>query len=259
MKALYIAASGMMAQQLNTDVVANNLANMNTTGYQRRRTEFSDLLYEVSERKGSVSSRAGESIPSGLESGQGVRLASVYRVNEQGALSSTSNTFDLAIQGKGFFQVLLPNGDTAYTRDGTFQLNGTGQLVTHDGFPVQPGILIPPGAIDITINASGEILVSQEAGEEPANIGTLQIAVFPNQGGLEALGDNLFRETKASGPAVVDNPATAGYGALLQGFIETSNVDPIAEIAALIAAQRAYEMNSKVIQTADQMMSQGRK
>ncbi len=259
MKALYIAASGMMAQQLNTDVVANNLANMNTTGYQRRRTEFSDLLYNVSERKGSVSSRAGQSVPSGIESGQGVRLASVYRVSEQGTLSSTSNTFDLAIQGKGFFQVLLPNGDTAYTRDGAFQLSGSGQLVTHDGFPVQPGILVPSGAIGITINASGEVLVSQEGGEEPANIGTLQIAVFPNQGGLEALGDNLFRETRASGPASVDNPSAAGYGTVLQGFIETSNVDPIAEIAALISAQRAYEMNSKVIQTADQMMSQGRK
>jgi flagellar basal-body rod protein FlgG len=259
MEALRIAASGMMAQQFNTDVVANNLANMNTTGYQRRRTEFSDLLYKVSNRKDSVSSRAGESVPSGIESGQGVRLASVYRVSEQGSLTSTSNTFDLAIQGHGYFQVLLPNGDTAYSRDGTFQLNGSGQQVTHDGFPVQPGITIPPGAIDITINASGEILVSEEIGAEPSNIGTLQIATFPNQGGLEAIGDKLYRETEASGLATVNNPGNPGYGMILQGYVESSNVDPIAEIAALISAQRAYEMNSKVIQTADQMMSVSRK
>ncbi|HJO75022.1 MAG TPA: flagellar hook-basal body complex protein, partial [Rhodospirillales bacterium] len=182
MEALRIAASGMAAQQFSTDVVANNLANMNTTGYQRRRTEFSDLLYKMSGRKDSVSSKAGQSVPGGVESGQGVRLASVYRVSEQGTLSSTSNTFDLAIQGQGYFQVLLPNGDTAYSRDGTFQLDGSGQLVTHDGFPVQPGISIPPGAIDVTVNASGEILVSVEIGAVPSNIGTLQIASFPNQG-----------------------------------------------------------------------------
>ena len=259
MEALRIAASGMAAQQFSTDVVANNLANMNTTGYQRRRTEFSDLLYKMSGRKDSVSSKAGQSVPGGVESGQGVRLASVYRVSEQGTLSSTSNTFDLAIQGKGYFQVLLPNGDTAYSRDGTFQLDGSGQLVTHDGFPVQPGISIPPGAIDVTVNASGEILVSVEIGAEPTNIGTLQIASFPNQGGLEALGDNLFRETESSGLATINNPGSPGYGMILQGFVESSNVDPIADIAALISAQRAYEMNSKVIQTADKMMSLGGK
>lgn len=259
MEALRIAASGMAAQQFSTDVVANNLANMNTTGYQRRRTEFSDLLYKMSGRKDSVSSKAGQSVPGGVESGRGVRLASVYRVSEQGSLSSTSNTFDLAIQGKGYFQVLLPNGDTAYSRDGTFQLDGSGQLVTHDGFPVQPGISIPPGAIDVTVNASGEILVSVEIGAEPTNIGTLQIASFPNQGGLEALGDNLFRETESSGLATINNPGSPGYGMILQGFVESSNVDPIAEIAALISAQRAYEMNSKVIQTADKMMSLGGK
>ncbi|MDA1090632.1 MAG: flagellar basal-body rod protein FlgG [Proteobacteria bacterium] len=259
MQALQIAASGMMAQQYNTEVVANNLANMNTTGYQRRRTEFSDLLYKVSERKDSVSSRAGISVPAGLESGQGVRLAAVYRVSEQGSLSQTSNTFDIAIQGKGYFQVLLPNGDTAYSRDGTFQLDGAGQLVTQDGFPVQPGISIPPGAIDVTINMSGEILISEKAGVEPSNVGTLRIAIFPNQGGLEAMGDNLFRETKASGQATVNNPGRQGYGLVLQGFVESSNVDPIAEIAALISAQRAYEMNSKVIERAEQMMSEGPK
>jgi flagellar basal-body rod protein FlgG len=186
-------------------------------------------------------------------------LASVYRVSEQGSLRSTSNTFDLAIHGKGYFQVLLPNGDTAYTRDGTFQLDGTGQLVTHDGFAVQPGILIPQGATDITINASGEFLASEGIGVEPTNIGTLQIANFPNQGGLEALGDNLYRETASSGVATVNNPGNPGFGVVLQGFVESSNVKPISEIAKLISAQRAYEMNSKVIQTANQMMSFGSK
>ncbi len=258
MKALQIAASGMMAQQYNTEVVANNLANMNTTGYQRRRTEFSDLIYAAAARKPSRSSRAGKFVPGGVESGHGVRMAAIYRVSEQGSLSSTSNAFDLAIQGDGYFQVLLPNGDTAYTRDGSFQINGTGQLVTHDGFAVQPGILIPQGAIDVTINSSGEVLVTEAAGQEASNVGTIQIATFPSEGGLEALGDNLFRATQASGPATVDNPSAAGYGSLMQGFLETSNVNPITEIAALIAAQRAYEMNSKVVQTADQMMGPAR-
>ena len=210
MKALRIAASGMMAQQHNTDVVANNLANMNTSGYQRRRTEFSDLIYDTAQRKPSRSSRAGKLVPAGIESGKGVRMSSIYRVSEQGSLKSTSNPFDLAIQGQGYFQVLLPNGDTAYTRDGAFQLNGNGQLVTHDGFSIQPGIVVPPGAIDVTINASGEVLVSEEIGAEPTNIGTIQIATFANQGGLEALGDNLFRGTQSSGPATVDTPGRVG-------------------------------------------------
>jgi len=258
MKALSIAASGMVAQQHNTEVVANNLANMNTTGYQRRRTEFNDLIYNLMERNPSRSSKAGETVPQGIESGQGVQLAAIYRINEQGSLRATDNSFDLAIQGRGYFQVLLPNGDTAYTRDGTFQLNGQGQFVNHDGFALQPGITIPAGAIEVTINASGEVLVKEEGPGEAANVGTIQLATFPNEGGLEALGNNLLRETAASGPANVDNPGQRGIGSLLQGFVETSNVDPIDEIAALIAAQRAYEMNSKVIQTADQMMGPAR-
>ncbi|MDA0305578.1 MAG: flagellar basal-body rod protein FlgG [Proteobacteria bacterium] len=258
MQALQIAASGMMAQQRNTEVVANNLANMNTTGYQRRRTEFADLIYVNSNREPSVSSQAGKIVPGGVQSGLGVSMAAVYRVQEQGSLSSTSNTFDMAIQGNGFFQVLLPNGDTAYTRDGTFQLNGQGDLVTHDGFAVQPALNIPPEAIDVTINSSGEVLVLTAGDRAAKAVGTLQIATFPNGAGLEALGDNLFKESKASGPANVAAPGTTGLGTVLQGFVETSNVDPIEEIAALIAAQRAYEMNSKVIQTADQMMAPNR-
>jgi len=258
MQALHIAASGMVAQQHNTEVVANNLANMNTSGYQRRRTEFHDLLYNQVARRNSASSRAGEVVPSGLQQGHGVRLAAIYRIAEQGNLQSTDNAFDLAIQGHGYFQVLLPNGDTAYTRAGAFQLNGQGQLVTQDGFTVQPGILIPPGAVDITINATGDVLVKLDGAAVPTNAGTLQIATFPNEAGLIALGDNLFRESRASGTANAGPPGTAGFGSVLQGFIETSNVDPVTEIAALIAAQRAYEMSSKVIQTADQMLAPSR-
>jgi flagellar basal-body rod protein FlgG len=227
MKALQIAALGMIAQQRKTEVVANNLANMNTTGYQRRRTEFSDLVYSVMDRKASVSSKAGEVVSSGVRTGSGVRLGSVYRIHEQGSLNSTSNTFDLAIQGEGFFQVLLPNGETTYTRDGTFQLNAEGELVTHDGFAVQPGISIPVGVIDVVINSSGEVLI-QEAGEDEASsVGAIQIANFPNKAGLEALGDNLFRESPASGPANIDNPGSLGLGTVLQGFVETSNVNPL--------------------------------
>lgn len=258
MQALAIAASGMMAQQHNTEVVANNLANMNTTGYQRRRTEFNDLLYNLLDRKPSRASRAGQQVPQGVERGHGVRLASIYRVNEQGSLKSTDNAFDVAIQGRGFFQVLMPNGDNAYTRAGTFQLDAQGQMVTHDGYLMQPTIAIPAGAVDVTINSHGEVLVKTAAATQPVNVGTLQIATFPNEGGLEAMGDNLYRETEASGPAAVDNPGLPGKGTVLQGFVETSNVNPVDEIAALISAQRAYDMNSKVIQTVDQMMGPNR-
>jgi flagellar basal-body rod protein FlgG len=258
MKALQIAASGMVAQQHNAEVVANNLANMNTSGYQRRRIEFNDLLYDSMPREDSVSSKAGEVVPGGVQQGLGVRIAAIYRISEQGNLQATDNAFDLAIQGRGYFQVLLPNGDIAYTRDGAFQLNGSGQLITHDGFPVQPGVLIPPAAIDVTINASGEVLVKQDGAQQLANVGTLQVTTFPNEAGLQAIGDNLFRETRASGPASAGAPGTAGFGSVLQGFIETSNVNPVEEIAALIKAQRAYEMNSKVIQTADQMLAPSR-
>ena len=255
MRALQIAARGMMAQQRNTEVVANNIANMNTTGYQRRRTEFSDLIYADFSRKDSVSSKAGELVPSGVQSGLGVRLASVYRISEQGSLVATDNSFDLAIQGHGYFQVLLPNGDTAYTRDGTFQLNAAGEMVNHDGFALQPGINIPTEAQDVTINASGEVLVKLFGEAELATVGTILFASFPNETGLKAVGDNLFQETAASGPANVGVPQGIGFGSLLQGFIETSNVNPVEEIAALIAAQRAYELNSKIIKTADQMMA----
>ena len=254
MRSLSIAATGMLAQQANVEVVSNNLANMNTTAFMRRRTEFHDLLYQNLSRVGATSSDAGTVVPSGVQMGLGVKLAAVYRIHEQGNLSPTDNTFDLAIQGKGFFQVQMPSGETAYTRDGTFQLNAQGQVVTHDGFTVLPGITIPTNAIDVTVNSSGEVLVKLDGQVALSNVGQIQTAVFPNEAGLEAKGDNLYMETPASGNPTTGTPGSTGFGGILQGFLETSNVNAVEEISNLISAQRAYEMNSKVIQTSDDMM-----
>ena len=254
MRSLDIAATGMLAQQRNVEVVSNNLANMNTTAFQRRRSEFHDLIYQDLRRVGSTSSDAGTIVPTGVQLGLGVKLAAVYRIHEQGNLSATDNTFDLAMQGKGFFQITLPDGTTAFTRDGTFQLDASGQVVTHDGYTVQPGITIPPNAIDVTINNSGEVLVKLEGQVALSNAGQLQIATFLNDAGLEAVGDNLLKETTASGTPTAGTPGSTGFGTILQGFLETSNVNAVEEISNLISAQRAYEMNSKVIKTSDEMM-----
>ncbi len=255
MRALGIAATGMLAQQRNVEVVSNNLANMNTTGFMRRRTEFHDLLYQNLRRVGSTASNSGEIVPAGVQLGLGVKLAAVYRIHAQGNLTATDNTFDMAIQGKGFFQVELPDGETGYTRDGTFQLNANGQLVTHDGYAVIPGITVPEDAVDVTINQSGEVLVKLQGQVSLQNVGQLQLATFANEPGLQAIGSNLFTETPASGSANAGTPQTSGFGSILQGFLETSNVNSVEEITNLISAQRAYEMNSKVIQTVDEMMA----
>ncbi|MDA0998503.1 MAG: flagellar basal-body rod protein FlgG, partial [Proteobacteria bacterium] len=228
MEALRIAASGMMAQQHNVEVVANNLANMNTTGYQRRRSEFHDLIYKNMPRPDSSNSHAGQTVPGGVQSGLGVQLMSVYRITEQGSLRATDNSFDFAIQGRGYFQVQLPNGQTAYTRDGTFQVDRAGALVTGDGFAVQPGITIPNNATDVTINKSGGVLVKVGT-NPPTLVGQLQLAVFPNEAGLRPEGDNLFSATEASGGAVAATPGLGGAGSILQGFVEASNVNPVKE------------------------------
>ncbi len=254
MRALSIAATGMLAQQQNVEVVSNNLANMTTTGYMRRRTEFHDLLYQNLRRVGSTSGEDGSVVPAGVQMGLGVKLAAVYRIHNQGNLAATDNTFDLAIQGQGFFQIRLPNGETAYTRDGTFQLNANGEIVTHDGYVVQPGITVPDDAVDVSVNQAGEVLVKLDGQVNLQNVGQLQTAIFPNEAGLSAIGSNLYLETPASGSPTVGTPQSAGYGSILQGFLETSNVNAVEEITNLISAQRAYEMNSKVIQTADEMM-----
>lgn len=255
MRSLNIAATGMLAQQLNVEVISNNIANMNTTGYKRQRAEFQDLLYQSQRRVGSTSSDTGTVVPAGVQIGLGVKTAAVYMISEQGNLSATENTLDMAISGEGFFQINLPSGESAYTRAGSFQLSPTGQIVNADGYVVQPGITIPANSVDVSINASGEVLVKIDGQVNVTNVGRFQLASFPNPAGLEAKGDNLFLETAASGTATPGNPGAAGYGQLLQGFLETSNVNTVTEITNLITAQRAYEMNSKVIQTSDEMLN----
>ncbi len=254
MRALSIAATGMLAQQLNVEVISNNIANMNTTAFKRQRAEFQDLLYQDARTAGSTSSDAGTIVPSGIQLGLGVRTAAVYRMSGQGNLISTENTLDLAIQGKGYFQVELPSGETAYSRAGSFQMSPTGEIVTADGYTVLPGITIPSNAAEITVNASGEVLVTLSGQVTPQNVGQIELASFANQVGLQAMGNNLFLETAASGTATTGVPGQVGFGTVLQAFLETSNVDVVIEITNLIRAQRAYEMNSKVIETADQML-----
>jgi flagellar basal-body rod protein FlgG len=255
MRALDIAGTGMMAQQTNVEVISNNIANLTTTGFKRQRAEFQDLIYQNLRRVGSNSSDSGSVVPSGAQVGLGVKTAAIYRINEQGNLQQTSNSLDLAVQGNGYFQVTLPSGDTAYTRDGTFSLSPAGEIVTADGYIVQPGITIPGNATSVTINPSGEVQATLSGATAPSLVGTLQLAVFPNATGLEAQGNNLFVATAASGNAVTATPGSPGFGTTLQGFVETSNVNIVSEITNLITAQRAYEMNSRVITTADQMMS----
>jgi flagellar basal-body rod protein FlgG len=256
MRSLSTGATGMMAQQLNVEVISNNIANMSTTAFKRQRAEFQDLLYQNLRRPGATSSDANTIVPSGIQIGVGVRAAGVYRIHEQGNMMSTGNTYDLAINGKGFFQITLPSGETAYTRAGSFQLDDQGQIVTVDGYQLQPGITVPQGALSVSIDATG-IVEARIAGQVQAQqLGQIQLATFINEAGLEALGDNLFLETAASGQPTVGNPNAAGFGTLRQGYLETSNVNPVQEITNLITAQRAYEMNSKVITASDEMLSQ---
>jgi flagellar basal-body rod protein FlgG len=254
-RSLDIAGSGMQAQQTNVEVISNNMANMTTTGFKRRRAEFQDLIYQNLRRAGSDSSDSGTVVPSGAQVGLGVKTAAIYRINEQGNLQQTGNTLDLAIQGNGYFPITMPSGETAYTRDGTFALAADGTIVTADGYTVQPGLQIPTQATGVTINTSGQVQASIAGQTAPQTIGQLQLAVFPNEAGLDAQGSNLFMQTAASGPPVTGNPNSSGFGSMMQGFVETSNVNVVTEITNLISAQRAYEMNSKVISSSDEMLS----
>jgi flagellar basal-body rod protein FlgG len=255
MRAMNIAATGMIAQQTNVEVIANNIANQSTTGFKRQRAEFQDLLYQTERRGGATSSDSGTIVPIGVQVGLGVKTAAINRINIQGNLIQTGNPLDLAIQGRGFFQILQPDGTTAYTRDGSLALSPTGEIVTADGFVVQPGVTIPQNTISVSVNSSGQVQALVAGQLVPQTVGQLQLANFPNEAGLEALGNNLLLETPASGQATTGNPGSTGFGTLNQGLIETSNVDIVSEITSLITAQRAYEMNSKVISTTDQMMS----
>ncbi len=254
MRSLDIGATGMMAQQLNVDVISNNIANMTTTGYKRQRAAFQDLIYQNLSRPGSTSSDSGTTVPSGLQVGLGVKTGAVYRMHSQGAIQITENELDLAIMGRGFFQVTLPDGETAYTRDGTFQINENGELVTVQGYSVVPSITIPDNALSVDINAEGEILAKIQGQIAIQNLGQIQLADFVNPTGLEAIGNNYYLESAASGAATTGIADQGQFGAIEQGALEQSNVDVVSEITSLIAAQRAYEMNSKAISTSDQML-----
>lgn len=254
MRALSTAATGMAAQQLNVETISNNIANMNTVGYKRQRAEFQDLIYQDMEKAGSQSSEAGTVVPTGIQVGSGVKTGSIYRITSQGSLTQTSNQLDVAIQGRGYLQVQLPSGETAYTRAGNLSVNNSGQIVTDQGYPILPTISIPSNATAITISSAGQVQATQPGATTPAVVGQFQLATFVNEPGLEAIGDNLFQVSGASGAAVTGNPGTPGVGTLMQGYTEASNVDAVTEITSLISAQRAYEMNSKVIQTTDSML-----
>jgi len=255
MQSLSIAATGMMAQQLNVEVISNNIANMSTSGFKRQRAEFQDLLYQNLRRVGTNSSDAGTIVPAGVQVGLGVKTGSVYRIMTQGNLDNTENKLDVAIQGRGYFRVEMPSGEDAYTRAGSFQISPDGQLVTADGYTLAPGITIPQEATDITISRDGQVQVTIQGQTDAQVVGQIELAAFANEAGLDPLGDNLFIETAASGAPTLGTPASDGIGSVLQGFLETSNVNAVTEITTLITAQRAYEMNAKVITATDEMMS----
>ena len=252
-RALSNAASGMKAQEMNIDVLSNNLANVNTTGFKRSRAEFADLFYEARVRPGAPSP-AGAALPSGIEIGQGVRPVATYKDFNTGEFRETGNALDLAIEGKGFFQVEQPDGNIAYSRSGTFKTNAEGQLVNTDGYPMSPDITIPADATSITISETGVVSVTLANDPSQIEVGQIQLATFPNSSGLSPVGRNLFVETPASGQAVQSNPAEEGAGRVVQGFLESSNVAVVSEMIDLISAQRAYEINSKVITAADEML-----
>lgn len=255
MRALNTAATGMMAQELNVQVISNNIANMRTTGYKRQRAEFQDLLYEHVNRVGTQTSAQGTILPAGIEIGSGVKTVGTPRLMTQGDLAQTGKNYDVAIRGEGFFKILLPDGRTAYTRDGSFELDSQGRLVTAQGNVVQPGITIPQTATSVSINAQGHVSVTLPGSTTQNEIGQIALSNFINKAGLENIGDNLYLETPASGTPQDGIPAADGFGNLQQGYLEQANVQAVSEISDLISAQRAYEMNAKVITAADQMLS----
>lgn len=252
-RSLWISKTGLEAQQLNVDVISNNLANVSTNGFKRQRAVFEDLLYQQLRQPGAQTSQQTQ-VPSGLQIGTGVKPAATVRLFTNGSLQQTSNPLDVAINGQGFFQILLPDGTTAYTRDGSFQLDNNGQMVTSSGFALQPSITIPPNSTNITIGADGTVTVTQSGATTPVQVGSIQLANFINPAGLQSRGENLFVETAASGPPQVDTPGTNGLGLLNQDFVETSNVSVTEELVNLITAQRAFEINSRAIQTSDEML-----
>ena len=252
-RSLWVAKTGLEAQQTNVDVISNNLANVSTNGFKRQRPVFEDLLYQTLRQPGAQSTQQTQ-VPSGLQLGTGVRPVATARIFTTGNLPNTGNPLDLAVNGNGFFQVTLPDGSVSYTRDGAFQLDSQGQVVTSNGYPLQPTITIPPNALSITIGSDGTVSVLAAGATAPTQVGQIQLANFINPAGLQARGENLFLETAASGTAQTNVPGTNGLGALNQGFVETSNVNVTEELVNLITAQRAFEINSRSIQSSDQML-----
>jgi flagellar basal-body rod protein FlgG len=255
MRALHTAATGMMAQEMNVQVISNNVANMRTTGYKRQRVNFQDLLYEQQRRAGTPTSDQGNQVPAGVFVGSGVKTVSTPRVMNQGNISPTEKTYDMAIRGEGFFRVTLPDGRTAFSRDGAFDLDSQGRLVTPEGHLVDPGITVPNNATSVSVNNVGVVSALTPGNAQPQQIGQITLSRFINKTGLESMGDNLYLETAGSGAPIDGTPGSEGFGTLQQGYIEESNVNAVTEISALIAAQRAYEMNAKVITASDQMLN----
>jgi flagellar basal-body rod protein FlgG len=252
-RSLWIAKTGLDAQQTNLDVIAHNLANVSTNGYKRQRALFEDLLYQNLRQPGAQSTQQTQ-IPSGLQLGVGVRPVATEHIHAQGSLQKTENPLDIAINGQGFFQIQMPDGTLAYTRDGAFQRDSTGQIVTASGYPLSPAITIPADAVSITISKDGIVSVVQAGQTAPTQVGTIQLATFVNVGGLQSIGENLFVETASSGTPTPNTPGSNGAGLLNQGYVETSNVNVAEELVTMIQTQRAYELNSKAVSTSDQML-----
>lgn len=253
LRTLSIAASGMQAQALNIDVIANNLANVNSTGFKRSRADFQDLLYQTLRPPG-VSSAEGSQVPTGIQIGHGTRTAAVQKLFLQGDYQHTQNELDMAIEGDGFFQVMQPNGEIAYSRAGAFKLDSEGQIVTSDGFVMEPSITIPSDTVSVTVGTDGSVSVLQAGETEPTNVGNIELARFVNPAGLKSIGRNLYTTSAASGDAISGTGGEGGFGTIAQGYLEMSNVSVVEEMVNMITAQRAYEINSKAIQSADEML-----
>ncbi|MDT4290366.1 flagellar basal-body rod protein FlgG [Methylomonas sp. MO1] len=253
-RALWVAKSGLDAQQTRMAVISNNLANVNTTGFKKARPIFADLMYQNVRQAGAQSTQNTQ-LPTGLQLGTGVRTVATEKLHTQGNILQTGNSLDIAVSGRGFMQILMPNGDINYTRDGSFKMDSTGQVVTSNGMPLEPAITIPQDALSITIGQDGTVSVTQPGAAAANQVGQIQIADFINTAGLEPIGDNLFRETVASGAPIIGAPGENELGTMIQGSLETSNVNVVEELVNMIETQRAYEMNSKAISTTDQMLS----
>ncbi|KAF0810582.1 flagellar basal body rod protein FlgG [Alcanivorax sp. S71-1-4] len=253
-KSLWTAKTGLESQQVKMDVIANNLANVSTNGFKKSRAVFEDLLYQNLRQPGSANDVQNR-LPSGLQIGSGVRPVATERLHSQGGLENTGNSRDLAINGQGFFQVLMPDGNMAYTRDGSFQLDENGQMVTSSGYPLEPAVIIPQNALSVSIGQDGIVSVTEPGSNQSRDVGQLTLSTFVNPAGLESVGENLYRETSASGMRVESTPGLNGAGRLYQNYVETSNVNVVEEMVSMIQTQRAYEINSKAVQTSDEMLA----